>query len=160
MKKWEIQTKMEIGTWENVCTVTGEDGVVKPMQFDSEDEAWTEMYQHLKDLKAAFEAGNIASFDASDYRVEQVLSLPMYEIGHRMKWYDGRAEKKDMMITYRYHNGEVWRYHVGLIICKAGDYIPERYWHCDSRRHLEGYMVVDYSTEDESAVQIQMAVSQ
>ncbi len=77
-----------------------------------------------------------------------------YAKGYRFKvagYKHQQVNDLELIITYVYHNGNEWKYHVGLIIGKAGSEVLPPYTNCASH-DLEDIKYVDYVTAPESEI--------
>lgn len=140
-KVWEVQQLIN-SCWENAWNT---------VQFETQQEAQDALDAHLKDLGA-----NMPPEDIPEYMIAEVTRNAKFDIGYQFKLpgYKHMSSKDlNMMVTYRYHNGECWRYHCGLILCKEGEPIPAPYDKACQVRELSGFMYCDYCTADEQEIE-------
>lgn len=156
---WEVQQKSHTANgpeWLNLCTVTVEN-MTKPLQFPSFQEAKDE----LDHLIQEHEAETQEPFPHSDYRIAELVAYdpaPLYAAGYRFKMRVSGAVQS-VILTYRFHNGEGWRYHLGLDLGPDSQPMPEhpnypRGGTCAGRHY------VDFTTIDEFQVKGQRIPSE
>lgn len=146
--QWEVQEFID-GQWRNaIVAVT--DGQAVPRQFVTQAEATAE-YDLLIAMVTKHRDTN-SNFETTIYRVGP--RPPIYEIGHRFSAYVPSLKKNaELILSYSYHNLSVWRYHLGLVLGREGDPVPERYKHCHVST-LAGEMFVDFTTVDEAEIDL------
>ena len=111
--------------------------------FDSHAEAEGFLDEHLLELGDSHRA---------DYRVVPDPNAPQFDLGYQFKLPNLPSPGPSQgILTYRYHNGRCWRYHVGLILGKAGDTPPPPYQNCSHWVFMD-YLGVDYCTADEAEI--------
>jgi len=64
MKKWQIQTLLANGDWEDTCE--------PPVFYDTKEEAFFELYDFTMDCELAVEDGYLEDFNPKDWRVAEV----------------------------------------------------------------------------------------
>ncbi len=120
------------------------------VQFPTPEDALTFLEEHMQEAQQ-----NGVKIEL--YRIESVNPTPMFKVGYRFKlpgYKHHSAKDLEMIITYIYDNGTLWKYHVGLIVAKVGERTPQLYLdhHC-SVRTLEDIQYVDYCTSTEAEIE-------
>lgn len=106
--KYQVEQLIDgkwIAAWTQVI-----DNVSSPLLFDTDEEARDEMIEHVQEVFDETGQGV-----ASDFRVQPVTvhdPAPLYNTGFRFKSKALGNPSLDFIITYRYHNGVSWCYHV------------------------------------------------
>jgi hypothetical protein len=124
-----------------------------------------ESYLRLFLFKEFDEAGLV--YNETDFRVESVYVPPppaRFEVGQKFLYTEAQPGRdpirvppmvKPMIVSYVYHDSDIWRYHIGVIVGREGEPIPARFQHCQVRTH-DGWMYADYITMHESELSKRM----
>lgn len=77
----------------------------------------------------------------------------LYQEGFQFRVLDPQHQGQTMpvILSYCYHNGDTYRYHMGLVLGNVGDPVPHMYKHCKLADN-GSVQWVDYTTVDESEV--------
>lgn len=153
-RRWEV-LQLVGNNWVNAWAEHDDEGE-RPLQFNTREEAQAELDAHFADYEAAVRDGHMECVPSRDeFTIAQTIRASPYAEGYRFKlagWRYGEAGSLDMLITYKFHNGAMWRYHAGRVIGKEGDPVPAPWDNNCPVHYREGLMYVDYFTMDEQEV--------
>lgn len=150
--RWEVQTQLAANNWANLWVAKNEEtGIEMPVTFPNQQQAEQAMADHKKELAEECPEA------LAEYRVVSVYVEPApakYTAGTRFKVLEPNkvGATMEVILSYVYHNGETYRYHLGMVLGPVGSEVPPLYQHC-RLQESDGVQFVDYTTIDEAEVE-------
>lgn len=118
-----VEQKID-GKWLNMWTSETDTGTV-PLTFTTLTEAAAELDTFRKEI---MEQTGVPIIE-SDFRVAEYLvyePAPLYEVGYRFQ-VRMNGVPVDMILTNRYESGDVWKYHLGMVMEDPGSCLAHTY---------------------------------